>query len=93
MIINIVDYKDERKQIEIGEINQIDYIHVEVFTGDEIIEVYYKDGTEKEFDSSEFRLTDYFDGEYDVDQKDIEKWSDMDGSSYDRMEKMLESSK
>lgn len=91
MIINIVDYKDDRIPGHIGDIENIDYIQVEVFTGDEVITVWYKDGTYKELDSSQCRLTDYYDGEYDVPSEQIEKWSNMPGSSYDRMKRFIES--
>lgn len=91
MIIDIVDYKDERIKVDIGDIENIDYIEVEVLTGDEVITVWYKDGTYKDLDSSQCRLKDYYDGEYEVPSEQIEKWSNMPGSSYDRMERFIES--
>ena len=91
MIINIVDYSGERKQINVGDFELIDSIHVEVITGDEVVTVLYKDNTFEEYDSSEYRITDYYDGEYDVKAKDIKKWSNLSGDSYDRMIKMIES--
>lgn len=90
MIINIVDYKDERIKVDIGDIENIDYIHVDVLTGDELITAWYKDGTYKDLDSSQCRLKDYYDGEYEVPSEQIEKWSNMPGSSYDRMERFIE---
>lgn len=91
MIINIVDYKDERIPAYIGDIENIDYIQVEVLSGDEVITVWYKDGEYKELDSSQCRLKDYYDGDYEVPSEQIEKWSNMPGSSYDRMERFIES--
>lgn len=92
MIINIVDYKDDRIPAYIGDIENIDYIEVKVLSGDEVITVWYKDGTYKDdLDSSQCRLKDYYDGEYKVPSKQIEKWSNMSGSSYDRMERFIES--
>lgn len=91
MIINIVDYKDDRIPVYIGDIENIDYIHVLILSGDEVITVWYKDGECKELDSSQWRLADYYDGEYDVPSEQIEKWSNMPGSSYDRMERFIES--
>ena len=91
MIINIVDYKDERIKVDIGDIENIDYIDVDVLSGDEVITVWYKDGTYKDLDSSQCRLADYYDGDYEVPSEQIEKWSNMPGSSYDRMERLLES--
>lgn len=91
MIINIVDYKGERIKVDIGDIENIDYIQVEVLTGDEFITVWYKDGTYDYWDSSVYRGTDYYDGYYEVPSEQIEKWSNMPGSSYDRMERFIES--
>lgn len=91
MIINIVDYKDERKKVDIGDIENIDYLYVDVLTGDEVISVWYKDGTYDYWDSSVDRGTVYYDGEYDVPSEQIEKWSNMPGSSYDRMERFIKS--
>ena len=91
MIINIVDYKGERIPAYIGDIENIDYIEVEVLTGDEFITVWYKDGKYDYWDSSVYRGTDYYDGEYEVPSEQIEKWSNMPGSSYDRMERFIES--
>lgn len=91
MIINIVDYKDERIKVDIGDIENIDYISVDVLSGDEVITVWYKDGMFDDWDSSECRGTDYYDGEYEVPSEQIEKWSNMPGSSYDRMERFIES--
>lgn len=91
MIINIVDYKDDRIPVYIGDIENIDYIHVLILSGDEVITVWYKDGEYKDLDSSQCRLADYYDGEYDVTSEQIEKWSNMPGSSYDRMERFIES--
>ncbi|WEM64325.1 hypothetical protein P1T45_06670 [Streptococcus parauberis] len=51
MIIDIVDYKDDRIPVYIGDIENIDYIQVEVLTGDEVITVWYKDGTYEDLDS------------------------------------------
>lgn len=91
MIINIVDYKDERIPVYIGDIENIDYIQVDVLSGDEVITVWYKDGTYDDWDSSVYRGTDYYDGDYKVPSEQIEKWSSMPGSSYDRMERFIES--
>lgn len=91
MIINIVDYKDERIKVDIGDIENIDYIQVEVLSGDEVITVWYKDGEYKDLDSSQCRLKDYYDGEYEVPSEQIEKWSNVPGSSYDRMDRFIES--
>lgn len=91
MIIDIVDYKGDRIPVYIGDIENIDYIQVEVLTGDEVITVWYKDGTYKDLDSSQCRLADYYDGEYEVPSEQIEKWSNIPGSSYDRMERFIES--
>lgn len=91
MIINIVDYKNERIPAYIGDIENIDYIQVFILSGDEVITVWCKDLEYKDLDSSQWRLVDYYDGEYEVPSEQIEKWSNMPGSSYDRMERFIES--
>ncbi len=91
MIINIVDYKDERIKVDIGDIENIDYIQVEILSGDEVITVWYKDGTCDYRDSAVYRGKDYYDDDYEVPSEQIEKWSNMPGSSYDRMERFIES--
>ena len=41
-------------------------MQVNVVTGDEILNVTYKDGSEKRFDSSDDRTRDFYDGNYEL---------------------------
>ena len=62
--IEIMDYDDKKTKIVIDNFEKVVKIKIEVKTGDEILKILYKDYSEKEFDSSNCRLTDYFDDEY-----------------------------
>lgn len=88
MKLNLMNYLDETFDVEIdGEVLQI---YVEVVTGDEILEVLYKDREGKicreTFDSANFaddpRMMDFDDGEYEVPLDKVEKWMTR-GCSYD----------
>ena len=65
MKIKIFDYKGASKVVDLGE-KEILLITVKEITGDEVLVVRYKDGTRKEFDSSDSRLMHFDDGEYDI---------------------------
>ena len=66
MTIKILDYKSRPKEVDIGELKDIERMFVEVGTGDEILNVVYKDGTATRFDSSDDRTRYFYDGWYDV---------------------------
>ena len=91
MVIKILDYKDKTKDVEIGELKDIKSINVNVVTGDEILIVSYKDGTEKRIDSTEpgYRTRDFFDGTYvlydedeNINELENEEWKNRDHYSY-----------
>ena len=73
MTIKILDYKDKAKEVDVGELKDIERIHMEVATGDEILNVVYNDGNVKRFDSSDDRLRYFYDGWYDVYNKEFLK--------------------
>lgn len=86
MKLNLMNYDSETFDVEIdGEILQI---NVQVVTGDEILEVIYKDKEGKicreKFDSADFadnpRMSDFDDGEYEVPLDKVEKWKTRRGS-------------
>lgn len=88
MKLNLMNYDSETFDVEIdGEVEQI---FVQVVTGDEILEVLYKDKEGKicreKFDSADFadnpRMMDFNDGEYEVPLDKVEKWMTR-GDSYD----------
>lgn len=61
-----MDYARRSKTFEIGDIQNIARISITVISGDEIATVIYKDYSSKEFDSSNNRMADFFDEEYDI---------------------------
>ena len=65
-ILKLVDYAGNTKLVELGDLNDIAVITIRVISGDEIASVIYKDYTINEFDSSDDRTTDYYDGDYEV---------------------------
>ena len=66
MKLRLIDYENRGKEFEIGSIEDIARIIIEVVSGDEIAHVLYKDYTEKCFDSGEKRMYDFQDGQYEV---------------------------
>lgn len=88
MKFNIYDYDNQPKEIDTGD-KEINFIHVTVLSGDEVITIHYSDGTIEDYDSSENRLIDYFDGSYDISQEKLSEWlesaNDTNGTiSYNR---------
>lgn len=66
MKITILDYSDRKKEVDVGELKDIRKMTVDVITGDEILHVTYKDGSEKIFDSADDRSRDFYDGNYEL---------------------------
>ena len=66
MMLNLLDYRGLVNEFEIGDLEAIKLIYIEVISGDEVANVVYKDGTEKQFDSGENRRIDYLDGSYEI---------------------------
>lgn len=66
MKIKILDYNNRAKEVDVGELKDIRKMKVEVVTGDEILNVTYKDGSEKRFDSADDRTRAFFDGDYEL---------------------------
>ena len=73
MKTKIYDYANVAVEIEIKD-KPIEKIFVEIKSGDEIVTIYYKDGTQDRFDSSNCRINNYDDGAYVVTGENIEKW-------------------
>lgn len=73
MRFKIYDYDNVATDIDVGD-KPIHHITVTILSGDETGIVYFKDGTTQSFDASEHRSTDYFDGEYIVDEMYLEEW-------------------
>ena len=71
--IKVLDFQNQPTFFDI--VKEWDLIHVLVLTGDEIATIHYTDGTEERIDSSNCRLMDFYDGEYDIDDNtDLCKW-------------------
>lgn len=77
MKLKVMAYNGELFETDI-EMADIDSMIVEVVTGDEIVTVNLKDGTQKQIDADQLsgygRLNDHFDGSYGVHPEDFEKW-------------------
>lgn len=66
MLLKLLDYEGKTKEFEIGKMEDIAVIGIDVITGDEVAKVVYKDYTTGEFDSGTHRLADYFDDSYEI---------------------------
>lgn len=64
MIVELMDYNNVKSNHDIGDEKEIVAAHVKVISGDEVLEVLYKDGATKAFDSSDRRIHDFYDGGY-----------------------------
>ena len=73
MTIRIYDYDDNAVKIEIPD-KPIKSIDVTVLSGDETGTIRFEDGTQFDFDASNDRNTDFFDGSYFVEGDDIVRW-------------------
>ena len=65
MQVEIMNYANKKKTVEIGNLEDILIATIQVISGDEVLTVRYKDGTKKVFDT-DVRIQHYFDDEYDV---------------------------
>jgi hypothetical protein len=67
MTVKLLDYRHRPVEVEVGDIETIGCMRMEVLSGDEILEVIRKDFTIEKFDSYPGgRYVGYPDGEYDV---------------------------
>lgn len=77
MKLMVMAYTNELFETNI-DMADIDSMIVEVVTGDEVVTVNLKNGTQKQIDADELsgygRASDYFDGSYGVHPEDFEKW-------------------
>jgi hypothetical protein len=64
MNIKLLDFGGNEVVVDVGDIETIKEMDITIMSGDEILTVYYKDGTEKEFDSCNYRIWDFYDGLY-----------------------------
>lgn len=66
MKVKLLDYIGRSVIVDVGDIEFIERMVIDVITGDEILTVTYKDGTDEEYDSSDCRNLDFFDDEYEI---------------------------
>lgn len=66
MTIKLLDYARSVVEVDVGDIDTIGAMSIQVVTGDEILKVIYKDYTTREFDSSRDRCANFYDGEYEL---------------------------
>ena len=64
MTIELMDYESKKVAVEVGNLEDIARIKIKVKTGDEVMTVFYKNYTEREFDSCINRMCDFDDGCY-----------------------------
>lgn len=64
MKLKIFDYNNRPKEVDIGDIENIDVVVMRILSGDEVLYVIHKDGSEAVFDSSDDRIHDFDDGIY-----------------------------
>lgn len=63
-------------------------IWVEIITGDEVVTIWYNDGTYKTFDSSTLRVRNYADITYELPLGLVDVFSNFEGTPYDCWEKI-----
>lgn len=74
--MTVYDYVDRPKEIQLPD-KDIKLLYVAILSGDETGYVQFEDGTILEFDASDSRWQDFFDGSYTVSgDKKIEEWID-----------------
>ena len=76
------DYKDNKKEFIIKDFENVEDIFIDIISGDEVAYICYKDNTEIEFDSSEDRIMNFYDYQYQLPLELIDMFSDFNGSSY-----------
>lgn len=64
MVLKLMDWEGKTVEHEVGNIDDIGLIEIEVISGDEVATVIYKDYTVAKYDSSGCRNVDYADYAY-----------------------------
>lgn len=81
----IYDYSDTPVEITIPNYEDVIAASCKVLSGDEILTITYKDGSQKTYDSSNCRLHGYYDGEMNIPLEHLEEISEIP-NSYDMLE-------
>ena len=66
MEIKLLDWNKKETIVEIGDLDDIAKMEIDVISGDEILTVVYKDYTIRKFDSSCDRMADFYDYGYEI---------------------------
>ena len=89
MKLKLLDYSSKEVEFEIGALEDIAAIDIQVVSGDEIATVFYKNGSSDSFDSATDRWMDFDDDNYTLYDADAginrmidPRWAGR-GSSYD----------
>lgn len=82
--LKLIDYDRQPKYFWLNNFENVIAIHITILSGDEIATVIYNNHDYVVCDSSDCRYTDYYDGMYVVNPKDVNKFNKLKGSSYDR---------
>lgn len=64
MKIKILNYLGRPTEVDVGDLKDIQSMYMTVISGDEILDVEYKDGRCVSHDSAKDRTLDYFDDQY-----------------------------
>ena len=78
MKVKLLDFKAQQVEYDIGELDDIYIADISVLSGDEVLNVTYKDGSTKKFDSYPKRLINYFDHRYNVYSPSVNLFEDDD---------------
>lgn len=74
MKIAVYDWDNKETVVEIGN-KKIERVLVRVLSGDEVVEVFFENGSSVIVDSNNQRTLDFFDGEYELVGHNIDKWN------------------
>lgn len=66
MKLDIFDYEGRKTTVDIGDLNDILDMHLFVLSGDEVLQVKYKNGKTIKFDSNHSRLMGFYDNSYEI---------------------------
>ena len=73
MKFKIYDYDNKATEIDVGN-KIIDHIRVLVLSGDEVVRVFFENGKNEVFDSSNYRVISLYEGQYEIHKSKLFKW-------------------
>ena len=87
-VISIRDFAGNKSSFILENSKDVKEIWIEIITGDEVVTVFYKDGTHKTFDSSTSRVYNCSDIVYELPLGLVDVFSNFEGTPYDCWEKI-----